>query len=88
MDILEERAKTHGDFETTADIAQALKGVVSDYYQPTSMTAVQVEVLDRICTKIARIMSGNPDEIDHWRDISGYAELAVKDLEAEPSAGD
>ena len=36
-----------------------------------------------ILHKVARIMAGNPKEADHWRDIAGYATLAVKELERE-----
>lgn len=28
-----------------------------------------------ILHKIARIMNGDPDHIDHWHDIAGYATL-------------
>ncbi len=34
-----------------------------------------------IAHKIASILAGDPNEIDHWRDIAGYATLIVKELE-------
>jgi hypothetical protein len=34
-----------------------------------------------ILMKLARVIAGNPNEPDHWRDIAGYAELVVRSLE-------
>jgi hypothetical protein len=31
--------------------------------------------------KIARILNGNPDYVDNWIDIAGYAKLVADDLE-------
>ena len=33
-----------------------------------------------ISTKLARIASGNPNELDHWKDIAGYADLSSAQL--------
>jgi len=30
--------------------------------------------------KTARILNGNPDNIDSWHDKAGYSELVVKEL--------
>ena len=48
------------------------------------LSATQLESMDLILTKIARILSGDPNEPDHWRDIEGYARLANKE---EDNAG-
>ena len=37
--------------------------------------------LDMIFHKLARIGCGNNREIDHWRDIAGYATLVENELE-------
>ena len=34
-----------------------------------------------IVTKIARIVNGSPDKVDHWVDIAGYATLVADRLE-------
>ena len=39
------------------------------------------EALDMIAHKIARIIAGNPEDIDSWVDIAGYAELVVEELQ-------
>lgn len=48
------------------------------------LTATQLESLDMILHKCGRILSGDPNEPDHWRDIEGYARIANKE---EDNAG-
>jgi len=81
-ETLNERGRTHGDYAVTAEIAQVLKAVIAKYVEvhDVELTFVQHESLDLICTKISRILSGNPNEADHWRDISGYSELVSSRL--------
>lgn len=84
-EILNTRAKTHGDFSEVAITAQLLKNNIFIRLQQTSkypLNDTQRESVDMICSKLARIISGDPNEIDHWRDIAGYALLVVKELES------
>jgi hypothetical protein len=78
-EILNTRQKTHGDYDETAEIAQALKAITRN---GSKLPPVARESLDMIMTKIARILSGNPDEMDHWDDIAGYAKLVSERLTA------
>lgn len=81
-DILTEREATHGDFAVTADLAQEIKTIYKKALaQGATLTAIQREALDMFASKIARILSGNPNEPEHWRDIAGYAALAQRELE-------
>lgn len=80
-DILAEREKTHGSFESHAAITQALKADMQCQSSWSSLAETQKESLEMIAHKIARILAGNPDHIDHWADIAGYAQLIVNDLE-------
>lgn len=74
--ILNEREKTHGSFDNVAGCAQDLKSTLRNRRLSSStITETQVEALDMICTKMARIICGNPLEPDHWKDIAGYANL-------------
>lgn len=83
-DLTRSREVTHGDYKTTSQIAQQLKSVVRNGLimrkseGRSDLTTEQRESLDLICTKIARAISGDPNEPDHWHDISGYAHLAYK----------
>lgn len=74
-----ERRATHGDWKTTARAANRLKLALRESLvesaQPTKLNAQQLEALDMILGKIARIVSGDPNHPDHWDDIAGYALL-------------
>ena len=79
-DLLRERGKTHGSFEVNARVAQTLKQVLRNNGHYDNLCEIQKEALDFICSKIGRIMSGQPGFQDHWDDIAGYAKLAAKPL--------
>ncbi len=77
--ILVEREKTHGSFQDVAGCAQDLKAAIRNRKLSSSnIDERQIEALDLICTKIARIICGNPMEPDHWVDIAGYAKLGAE----------
>lgn len=78
--LLDEREKTHGPYRVKAEIIQELKQVLRTYGHWNRLSSVQCESLDMIVHKIGRILSGDPDCIDHWDDIAGYAKLVVRDL--------
>lgn len=78
--ILQERAKTHGDFKTHALMAQNMKDVVRNSQNFQYLTRVQREGLDMILHKVARVLNGNPNHKDHWDDIAGYAQLVSEAL--------
>jgi hypothetical protein len=83
VELLDTRAKTHGDYADVARLAQIMKGDFRYYgVKFEELTMAQKEALDMIASKIGRILSGDPNEIDHWRDIAGYAQLVVRELEA------
>lgn len=73
-----EREKTHGQWAHTARIAARLKAVAADEWNRRiarglpAPSAGQLESLDLACTKMARILSGDPAFPDHWRDLSHY----------------
>jgi len=72
--ILKERESTHGDYINTSNVAQKIKNSISN--NNTVPVALDMrESLDMIATKIARIICGNPNNIDSWDDIAGYATL-------------
>ena len=73
---LEARAATHGDYTDTAQVAQHLKTTIRNARNWNRLSNDKREALDMILSKVARIMSGEPNEPDHWVDIEGYARLA------------
>lgn len=80
---IRERTATHGDFDKVAMVAQPLKNHTRAVASPR-VGFVHQEAIDMILHKIARIAVGNPNELDHWRDIEGYAKLVQKWLNGEP----
>lgn len=77
--ILNQRAATHGSYSDTALYSQTIKSMCRGSGNWNQLSNQQRESLDLFATKIARILSGNPDEQDHWKDIAGYATLVIKD---------
>lgn len=75
-ETIAERAKLHGDFSHTSACAQRIKEDMRAW-SPNweTLKPYQREALDQIAQKVARIMTGDPDEPDHWRDIAGYATM-------------
>jgi hypothetical protein len=78
--ILTERESTHGNYDVTARMSQNLKNWFREQPGWEALRGVQQESFDLIAVKLARILSGNPNEPDHWKDIAGYAELIVARL--------
>lgn len=84
-EILAERGARYGVFKNHAVITQELKNVMrcTDNWGH-GLADDQREALEMIAHKIGRILNGDPDYIDSWTDIAGYAQLIVKRLEGNP----
>lgn len=80
---LTERGKRYGSFVGHARITQSLKRTVAQETGWRALSATQKEALEMICHKIGRIINGDPNYDDSWRDIAGYAELIVKELNGQ-----
>ena len=80
-DVLAERGRTHGNWRDNARLAQAMKELWRNEPGWQRLSVGQREALEMIGHKIARILSGDCGHVDHWRDIGGYAELAVRELD-------
>lgn len=81
--VLREREKTHGDFAQVAATAQAIKAAYWASPNWPKLTPVQVEGLEQIAVKLARILCGNMNHVDSFADIAGYALLIVQQLESK-----
>ncbi len=82
-EILDERGKRYGKFTGHAEISQQLKRILFTYQsvRRCSLDHDQLEALDMICHKIARILNGDPNYADSWIDIAGYAQLVADRLQ-------
>lgn len=84
--ILAERATQHGDIRDNAHFTLGLLEMMENVGATgfdgwSTLTREQKLCLLMIQHKVGRILSGNAYEVDHWKDIAGYATLIVKILE-------
>jgi hypothetical protein len=77
---LKERKENYGDFCDIATTSQNLKYVISNSSTFLKLSASKRESLSMILHKIARIVHGNPNYIDNWHDIAGYATLIENEI--------
>lgn len=84
--VVDERAITYGKFENLAEVSQRFKDSLH-YFLITRnkyLAPDQQEAMELIFHKFARIVNGDPDHIDNWKDIAGYATLVSDRLEGNP----
>ena len=82
-ETLDARAQDYGKFKDGAALMQAMKRTLADHALRHNKTFAddQWEALEMIVHKIGRIVNGNPDKVDHWVDIAGYAKLIADRLQ-------
>lgn len=80
---LARRQGGYGAFIENARIIQAIKGALRDSPNWQSLPPDMVEALEMIATKLGRILNGDPEHLDSWHDITGYARLIEARLERE-----
>jgi hypothetical protein len=78
-DVLADRGREYGDFRDQAQIAQDLKDSIYPHYKD-DLRPFQREALEMILHKISRIVNGNPNNVDSWKDIEGYARIVRERL--------
>jgi hypothetical protein len=81
---LAERGTRYGKFTGHAAISTRLKLVIHDAVlarPERTFAADQMEAMDMIAHKLARILNGDPNYADSWVDIAGYAKLVADRLE-------
>ena len=95
-EVLAERGERYGKFSSHAEITQKLKLTMFEgvHMDPKTTERVksrvakmhydQIECLEMIAHKIGRILNGDPNYVDSWRDIAGYATLVADRLENVP----
>jgi hypothetical protein len=71
--VLDERGSQYGDFRTQGFIAQRMKEIARETTGFDRMEDYQREAVEMIIHKLSRLLNGNPDFVDSWVDIEGYA---------------
>ena len=85
---LNERGARYGNYSDVAGTTQQLMSIVGCGANYEHLNAEQKTSLFMICNKIARAVNGDPNYIENWHDIAGYATLAERACEAERGAND
>lgn len=75
---LADRGSKYGPFLDNALVSQGLKDVMKSVPGWAKLSADQQEALELIAMKISRIVTGNPNYIDNWVDVAGYATIVAK----------
>lgn len=82
--LIAERGNTHGVYSNTARYIQQLKQVIAlacyerNQRKQPALTFQERESLEMIMHKAGRILSGDASFADHWKDIEGYAKIAIQ----------
>jgi len=79
-EVLQERGKTYGSFDSHAAITQELKRTMVESPKWRQLSHSQKEALEMVAHKIGRILNGDPDYLDSWVDIVGYTQLVINEL--------
>lgn len=83
-ELIQERGTSHGQYSNTARYIQQLKRIVANAcverhrrgQEP--LTDQERESLEMVMHKAGRILSGDSHFEDHWKDIEGYARIAIQ----------
>ena len=86
QETLNERGARYGDFHDNAKISQELQRIMMESPSYVRMNDLHREGLTAIFQKIARILNGDPNYVDNWHDIQGYAKLVEDRLLKEGKA--
>jgi len=83
---LAERGARYGDFKEHAAIAQDIQDAMRKSAGWEKLAPDQKQALTVVADKIARMLNGDPNYIDNWHDIIGYAKLVeARLLAAQPA---
>ena len=74
-EVLAERGSRYGEFVDHAFITQSIKRAMVNSPNWKRLSDDMKEALEMIAHKMGRILNGDPEYIDSWTDIVGYAKL-------------
>jgi hypothetical protein len=83
--ILGKRGEQYGSFMQSSDTVIRIKGIMHNAVARNAVHLYpdQLQALDMIATKLSRIVHGNPNHLDSWIDIAGYATLVADRLQGK-----
>lgn len=89
-EITTKRASVYGYYLHNAIVSQAIKSAMRNIPDPDNegigWDSLPVDVrdsLEMMACKISRIVTGNPEYLDNWDDIGGYAKIVADRIRAK-----
>jgi hypothetical protein len=73
-----DRQTTHGPWPHQSAIDDNIIGKIENSPNWCKLSASQRSALRMISTKLSRILTGDPNHVDHWADIAGYCERVIE----------
>ena len=86
--VLEDRGRTHGDFNEQARLSQDIKDLFKSSKLWWTLEPFHREALEMIAHKISRALMGNATFLDHYSDIIGYTKLISDELKKRDGTTD
>lgn len=80
VSLITERGNKYGAFKDGAEIMRDLKNAMHSTDGWEKLSPSQQEALDMIQHKIGRVLNGDPNYDDNWKDIAGYATLVAEEI--------
>jgi len=80
-ETLRDRGNKYGSFRGNASTTQGMYAIALTGENTRALTSCHKEAIHMILHKISRIMNGDPDHVDSWLDIAGYAQIMIKEIE-------
>lgn len=78
--LLKARGNKYGDVGQQSRLFTDIMDAMGRTDRVRQLSPVQRQSLYMIALKMSRIVCGDPNEVDHWRDIAGYARLPIRHL--------
>ena len=85
---LAERGARYGSFMDNARIAQSIKEALHAGGNWCVMAPDQRECLEMLAAKMSRIVTGDPQYLDNWHDVVGYATLVEQRMKTDVAEND
>ena len=85
-ETLAERGSRYGSFADQGRIEQNIKRAMQDSPNWATLPDDSKSALEMIATKVSRVLKGDPEYDDSWRDIAGYATLIVNRIAVDARA--
>jgi len=87
-EILKDRGNRYGEFKEHARITQSIKTAMIDSPNWSRLSPDKRECLEMIAHKVGRVLNGDSEYIESWRDMAGYISLIIDSLNKQEGATD